>query len=44
MAVLVLAEFFLEEEFMRDLLGSQTDRLSASPEVIEATALSKVSR
>ncbi len=28
--------FFLEDEFMQDLLGAQSDRLSASPEVIEA--------
>ncbi len=28
--------FFLEEEFMQDLLGGQSDRLGASPEMIEA--------
>jgi hypothetical protein len=28
--------FFWEEEFMQDLLGAQSDRLGASPEVIEA--------
>ncbi len=28
--------FFWEEEFMQDFLGGQSDRLGASPEVIEA--------
>ena len=28
--------YFLEEEFMEDLLGAQSDGLGASPEVIEA--------
>jgi len=28
--------FFWEEEIMQDLLGGQSDRLGASPEVIEA--------
>jgi hypothetical protein len=29
-------KFFWEEEFMQDLLGAQSDKLGASPEVIEA--------
>jgi hypothetical protein len=33
---LVLAAIFFEEELMQDLLGPQSDRLGASPEVIEA--------
>ncbi len=28
--------FFLEEEFMQDFLGAQSDKLGASLEVIEA--------
>ncbi len=32
----VWLQFFLEEEFMQDLLGGQNDKLGASPEVIEA--------
>jgi hypothetical protein len=27
---------FLEEEFMQDFLGAQSDKLGAPPEVIEA--------
>ena len=37
MVILVLAAiFFWEEELMQDLLGGQSDRLGATPEVIEA--------
>ncbi len=37
MVILVVAViFFGEEEFMQNLLGAQSDRLGASPEVIEA--------
>ncbi len=34
--ILVLAAIFLEEEFMQDLFGAQSDRLGASPEAIAA--------
>ena len=33
---LVLAAIFFKKEFMQDFLGAQSDRLAASPEVIEA--------
>jgi hypothetical protein len=37
MVILFLAAFFLEEgQFLQHLFGGQSDRLGASPEVIEA--------
>jgi hypothetical protein len=36
MVILLLAANFLEEEFMQDSLGAQSDSLGAPPEAIEA--------